>query len=140
MATGTNGRIALMSIHPQYARAILDGTKEVEFRKRPLAPDTTHVVIYSTKPDGAISGAFKITFQKTLPKTQLWENFREVGRIEETPFFDYFKNHDEGVAIGVGDTYRLRESIALTELGITTAPQSYQYLPDGAATRIFGRI
>lgn len=43
MATGTNGRIALMSIHPQYARAILDGTKEVEFRKRPLAP-TPHTL------------------------------------------------------------------------------------------------
>ncbi len=44
------GCIALMSIHPQYANAIVEGTKRVEFRKRPLARNVTHVIVYATAP------------------------------------------------------------------------------------------
>ena len=53
LASQPDRRIALMSIRPQFAAAILDGSKRVEFRKRPLAADIGTVVIYATKPVGA---------------------------------------------------------------------------------------
>ena len=40
-----------MSIHPVYANAILTGDKKVEFRKRRLAADVTHVLVYATAPE-----------------------------------------------------------------------------------------
>ena len=65
MAQAAPGRVALMSIHPRYAHAILEGRKTVEFRKRPLAEDVTHVVIYSTVPDRAVIGYFTVDGQET---------------------------------------------------------------------------
>ena len=47
-----------MSIHPQYADAIVAGRKRAEFRKRPLAADIDVVLIYATAPVRAIIGWF----------------------------------------------------------------------------------
>ena len=50
MADSSPGRIVLMSIRPEYAKALLSGTKTVELRKARLANSTLHIVIYSTAP------------------------------------------------------------------------------------------
>ena len=75
MAADTVGRVALMSIHPEYANAILAGRKTVEFRKRPIGDDVTHVIVYATAPTGAVVGAFTVTGQDTTSLTRLWETF-----------------------------------------------------------------
>ena len=56
MDTPAAGRVAVMSIHPRYAEAILSGQKRVEFRKRRLAPDVTTVLVYATQPVGVLVG------------------------------------------------------------------------------------
>ncbi len=60
MASAAIGRVALFSIHPQYAEAILAGTKSVEFRRTPLADDVTHVVVYATAPTKMVVGIFEV--------------------------------------------------------------------------------
>lgn len=81
------GRVALMSIHPRYAWAILEGRKTVEFRKRRLADDVTHVVIYSTVPDRAVVGYFTVEGQETSTPASLWGQFHDRGVIDESDFF-----------------------------------------------------
>ena len=56
MADQSSGRIILMSIHPEYAEALLDGTKTVELRKSPVAGDISHIVIYATAPVQRVLG------------------------------------------------------------------------------------
>ncbi len=51
----------LLSIKPEYAYRILDGTKRYEFRRRVHRDPRVHtVVIYATNPDGKELGAFSI--------------------------------------------------------------------------------
>lgn len=129
MGTRQTGRVALMSIHPQYARAILDGTKKVEFRKRPLAGDVTHVVVYATAPVSAVVGVFSVTGQTTASPTSLWQRFKKVAGISQDGFDAYFDGRDSATGIGVGDVVVLEEPLCLRDdLGIGRPPQSYQYV------------
>ena len=130
MATGPTGRVALMSIYPRYAHAILDGIKTVEFRKRRLAEDVTHVVIYSTQPDKAVIGYFTVDGQETLPPSALWQEFRDSGIIDEEDFFRYYEGRKEGTGIRVGNVTRLKYGLSLEcDLDMQNPPQSFQYIP-----------
>lgn len=119
-----------MSIHPRYAWAILEGRKTVEFRKRRLADDVTHVVIYSTVPDRAVVGYFTVEGQETSTPDSLWSRFCDRGVIDENDFFAYYAGRDRATGIRVGAATRLRRPLSLTlDLGVAHPPQSYQYLP-----------
>ena len=73
--------VALLSIHPQYAEAILNGEKKVEFRKAGFSKDVTHVVIYATKPIGAVVGVFETDGSVVQSPRELWQTFSAVGGI-----------------------------------------------------------
>lgn len=129
MASARVGRVALISIRPRYAHAILDGRKTVEFRKRRLAEDVTHVVIYSTRPDRAVIGFFRVGGQETLPPNALWDEFQDEGEITQDDFFDYYRGYSHGTVIKVERVTRLPQELSLSrDLGIKAPPQSFRYL------------
>lgn len=130
MAPQNSALVALMSIHPKYAHAILDGTKTVEFRKQRLRDDITHVVIYATCPVQAVLGYFEIGSQEEEAPRDLWERFGAQGVIDESDFFSYFDGKDIAVGITVANATKLRHPRHLDEaLGVSRPPQSFQYLP-----------
>lgn len=129
MAAPAVGRVVLMSIHPEYAEAILAGTKKVEFRKRPVADDVTHVIVYATAPVSAVVGAFAVEDQATAAPASLWRRFAKVGGISRHRYFVYFADHSHGVGIQVGEVLAPSKPLSLTEdLGVERPPQSFQYL------------
>ena len=132
MATKTARRVALMSIHPRYAHAILDGRKTVEFRKHPLAPGVSHVVVYSTAPDRKALGYFEIDKQVELHPEALWEQYGNRGLIEKEAFFSYYEGRATGVGILVKRVFRCEQSRSLSDIGVATPPQSFQYLSEDA--------
>lgn len=141
MDSRTIGRVALISIHPEYAEAILSGEKRVEFRKKPIAQDVTHVVLYATKPVGAVVGVFSVEGQQTGSPDRLWDQFSDVAGIDKTRFEAYFSSHHVGAGIRIGNVYRTLRQLRLDEaLGIERAPQSLQYLDRGRALSLFRRI
>lgn len=95
-------RIALMSIRPQFAASILDGSKRVEFRKRPLAADIGTVVIYATKPVGAVLGEFVVDEQAVGKPEELWARFADVAGIDRDGFFNYYDGSARAVGIVIG--------------------------------------
>lgn len=120
-----------MSIHPNYAEAILDGTKLVEFRKRPLAADVTTVVVYSTAPVRRIVGEFQIRQTLVGDPRDLWERVGHVGGIEEHAYFAYYGQSAVAAGLTVAGPRRYRRPVALDELDWQpTAPQSYSYLDE----------
>lgn len=129
MGSPTPGRVALFSIKPRYAEAILGGTKQVEFRRTPLAADVSHVVIYATAPIKKIVGLFEVAgVERAMPRS-LWRSYREVGAIDSDDFNAYFAGTDVAYAIKVRGARRLRSPLDLCHLSPTLrAPQSYQYL------------
>ncbi|MBE6484893.1 MAG: ASCH domain-containing protein [Actinomycetaceae bacterium] len=141
MAQAEAGRVVLMSIHPRYARAILEGRKTVEFRKRPLAPDVTHVVIYSTAPDRAVLGFFTIAGQTTATPSALWGEFHDCGVIDEHDFRTYYAGKNRATGIRVGTATRLRRPLSLpSDLGLARPPQSFQYLPRRSFAKVLGAV
>lgn len=132
MASRPPERCALIAIRPPFAAAILDGTKRVEFRRRPLAPDIRTVLMYVTQPTGQIVGAFTVARQRTGSPNSLWRRYRAVGGIDRASFFEYFDGTPTGVAIEVADPRVLTRPVELADVGEGIAvPQSYRYLDLG---------
>ena len=118
-----------MSIRPEFAEAIMDGTKQVEFRKRALAHDVALVVVYATLPVGRILGTFTVAGQVKKSPNTLWKSYRAVAGIDRSGYRDYFANTTEAVGILVGEVHVLDEPMRLDEIDPQLrAPQSFQYL------------
>ena len=119
-----------MSIRPQFAAAILDGSKRAEFRKRPLAADIGTVVIYATKPVGAVLGEFVVDEQAVGKPEELWVRFAEVAGIDRDGFFNYYDGSARAVGIVIGRVDRYDQPRPLDDVDPgARPPQSFKYLP-----------
>lgn len=140
MAETGRHRAALMSLHPEFVQAILEGRKKVEFRRVAPSRDVTHVVIYATHPTGKVVGFFEVEgFQEGSP-TELWERFGEVGGVSHSRFRQYFRGRSQGVAILVRRATRLSAPVDLSDLGVVRPPQSFMYLSSPQAEALLRPI
>jgi predicted transcriptional regulator len=118
-----------MSIHPQYADAIVAGRKRAEFRKRPLTADIDVVLIYATAPVRAIIGWFTLRGMVRTTPEDIWRRLHAIGEITWSDFDEYYSGCNEGVALLVGEVGRLTQPVPLSELNPSpTAPQSFNYV------------
>jgi len=137
MVGTTVGRVALFSIHPRYARAILDGSKEVEFRRQVLPHDVTHVVIYATAPVQQVIGIFEVAGVDKMTPSRAWKRYGRTGGIERTAFERYYTNADHAFVIRVNDPQTFPTPFPLAELDENLRPpQSYMYLRDDLLDRV----
>lgn len=58
----------LLSIKPEYAKVILDGQKEYEFRKRRCKTGVNKIVFYSMAPESKVVSEAEIVTSKTLSR------------------------------------------------------------------------
>ena len=129
-------RFALMSIHPKYAEAILNGSKRVEFRKRRLPDDIDRVVIYATSPVKAVLGEFMVWEQVTGTPHALWRRFDGNGagitraELEAYYFAEPSSEMPRGTAIVIASPITYDEPRPLADYGINRPPQSWQYLTE----------
>lgn len=138
MAATATGRVALFSIKPQYADAILSGSKEVEFRRTALAPDVSHVVIYATTPVQRVIGAFEVAGVEEAPPAALWDVYGRVGGIARDDYMGYFRGAQSAYAIRVSRPSRWAQPLSLQDLSPgLRPPQSYQYLREDALNRVW---
>jgi predicted transcriptional regulator len=120
--------VALISIHPRFANAILDGSKQVEFRKVGFKRPITHVLLYATAPICQVIGYVEISGIEERSPTALWRRYRLVAGIERTAFFHYYRGKATGFALKVRKPHRLIQPLALGELHRgSTPPQSFWY-------------
>ncbi len=124
-------RIALMSIHPEFAEALFDGRKAVEFRRVAPRSQVSHIVVYATKPVGAVIGVLEVERVERRSPQNLWRLFGRVGGIDRTRFFEYFEGAVEGAALVVRKAQRLKQPVSLSQKGLPSRPpQSFLYLSD----------
>lgn len=137
MADGSLGAVALISIHPRFANAILDGTKQVEFRKVGFKRLITHVLLYATAPIQQIVGYVEVSEIEERSPAALWRRYREVAGIERQAFFAYYQGKATGVAVKVRRPQRLLQPLALNDLHRgATPPQSFLYSTPDALRRV----
>lgn len=117
----------LMSIKPEYAEAIFNGTKTVELRrKRPSFEPGTTVLVYSSSPNSALEGAFETGEVIALAPHRLWRKGSQGAGVDRATFNAYFVGCDLAFAIEVRNPRRLQRS-RLT----FRPPQSYLFLRRG---------
>lgn len=118
----------------------MDGTKQVEFRKRGFGREVSHVVVYASNPVKQVVGFFEVLGIEEDSPRRLWNRYAHVGGIDKEDYDGYFSKAPSGVAIKVGRVYVLRQPFPLTQLkpGLR-APQSYAYLSENDFTWIRAR-
>lgn len=121
----------ILSIKPVFADAILSGEKKVEFRKTLFKKNVDKVFIYSTSPVKKITGYFTYNdIVKNSPQ-KLWEQFGELGFINEIDFFKYFKNRETGFSICIDSINEFPKGIdPFEKLDSFVPPQSFRYCGD----------
>jgi predicted transcriptional regulator len=138
---GSLGAVALISIHPRFANAILDGTKQVEFRKVGFKRLITHALLYATAPIQQIVGYVEVADVEERSPAALWRRYRAVAGIEREAFFAYYQGKATGVALKVQRPQRLLRPLALNELHRgATPPQSFLYTTADALRRLQARV
>ncbi|MCA1515640.1 ASCH domain-containing protein [Bradyrhizobium sp. NBAIM01] len=80
---------AIVSIHPDYADAILDGTKTIELRRRsPELANGTRLWIYATRPTAAVVGVATISdVNRAHPRT-IWQKHRDGAGVDHASFME----------------------------------------------------
>lgn len=119
----------LLSIKPEFAERIFNGSKKYEFRRSIFKnPDVKTVVVYASSPVQQVIGEFEIeTVLRDSPKI-LWKKTKEHSGITEEFFFAYFSEREEGFAIKVKKTRRFRKPRCLRSSYDVSPPQSFCYV------------
>lgn len=128
--------IALLSIHPRHAEAILSGSKTVEFRKRPFKTGVEWVVLYATKPIGQLVGIVRLHSPVCGRPETIWRRFRSEGGILKGEFLDYFAHSEIAVGLMIARAWRFSKPRPLMSLGDgLVPPQSFRYLNGSSLKR-----
>jgi predicted transcriptional regulator len=118
----------ILSIKPEYAWAILNGEKKVEFRKIMFKKKINKVFIYSSAPDQMFIGYFSIKEIDMDSPARLWKKYSNDGCISKEKFFDYYSNKTEGFSIVIDKVVKF--TLPLEPKKIFKSfypPQSFQY-------------
>ena len=141
MAPSPDRQVALLSIHPQYAFPILEGTKQVELRKTGLRDGTTHVAIYATRPVMRVVGLFEVAGVEKGEPARLWQRYGPVAGIARDDFDAYFGDRAVGYAINARRPRTLTRPVPVTSLEPhLRPPQSLLYLDETAIDRLWSLL
>jgi predicted transcriptional regulator len=119
----------LLSIKPEFAERIFDGTKKIEFRKIIFKnEDIKTVVVYASSPMQKVIGEFEIDSIINDSLADLWQKTKRFAGIDEDYFYQYFAEKETGYAIKIKKTKRYLKPLCLKEDFKLTPPQSFLYL------------
>ena len=120
----------LLSIKPEYAEKILNGSKCFEYRKSIFKNrEVETVVIYATMPVGKVIGEFTVNGILEDDPDALWEQTHDCSGITRDFYQQYFNGCTTATAILVSNPKRYPHPLDLKEVsGSDVAPQSFRYL------------
>ncbi|MFT3884859.1 MAG: ASCH domain-containing protein [Flavobacteriales bacterium] len=119
----------LMSIKPEFASKIFDGSKRYEFRRMIFKqPAVKKVVVYASSPVQKVIGEFEIESILEHPPQELWDRTHEGAGISKDYFMAYFGDKGMGYAIRIKAAKRYRKPKCLKADYNLKPPQSYLYL------------
>lgn len=118
----------LLSIKPEFASRIFEGTKRFEYRRMIFKRPVNGVIIYASAPISKVVGEFEISDLLFHDLETLWHKTKEYSGITEEYFYSYFSDKKEGYAIQIGRTRKYRSPVVLREVYGINPPQSYAYV------------
>ena len=119
----------LLSIKPEFAQKIFEGTKRYEYRRSIFRRgEVGKIVVYASDPIKKVIGEFEMGVILHDEPQALWERTKTHAGISREKFFEYFTNKTEGYAIEIKAAQRYDTPFPLSRLMVTTPPQSFRYL------------
>lgn len=119
----------LLSIKPEFAKSIFNGSKKYEYRKTIFRrQDIDRVLVYVTTPIKLVVGEFFVGNILHEPIHILWEKTEGTSGISKNKFIKYFENRQRGYAIEIKNTKPYDYPLSLNELMLSSPPQSFRYL------------
>src|SRR5215469_1939154 len=122
----------LLSVRPRYAESILAGTKRAEIRRqRPGVPPGTPVIIYATKPLGAVIGIANIDRVCEGTPTDLWDQFHQKMGVTQEEFGRYLNGISTAYLLLLSGARRLITPLTLDDMRESAGfhpPRSYRYV------------
>ena len=133
-----DSRHALISLEERFAEDILNGSKLVELRRRPMRLEIgTTVWMYAKVPVGKVIGSAQVRSLHTLSLNTLWRKYGGVSGLKRVEFFDYFAGIEKGFVLVLDKPRRISSPLSLEQLRSLESgfqpPQFFHHLAsDGA--------
>ena len=121
----------VLSIKPEFAFKIFDGTKKFEFRKSIFKNENIKtIIVYASSPVQKVIGEFEIEEVLNYDLSKLWDLTQEFSGISEEFYYEYFANKEQGFAIKIKKTRKYRNPKCLRADFNLSPPQSFAYWTD----------
>jgi predicted transcriptional regulator len=121
----------ILSIKPQFAEKIFEGTKKFEFRRSIFKnQDVKKVVVYASAPISKIIGEFDIEDILHDDLGTLWEETMEFSGISEEYYFSYFEGKNLGFALKIKSIKKYDNHYCIKETFGISPPQSFAYIKE----------
>ena len=122
-------KAVLLSIKPEFAYKIFDGTKKYEFRKQIFKDSSIKkVIVYSSSPEQKVIGEFKIDTILSDTPSAIWLQTRDYSGISQAFYDEYFRGRQNAYAIKVASTRIYEQKKNLSDFDIIYPPQSFAYV------------
>jgi len=119
----------ILSIKPEFANKIFDGTKKYEFRRAIFKnPNVKKIMVYASSPIQKIIGEFEIDKIINLDLQSLWDKTHQDSGITEDFFFEYFVNKQKGYAIKIKNFKKYQKPLCIRNDFNAFPPQSFLYV------------
>ena len=122
-------KAVLLSIKPEFAYKIFDGTKKYEFRKQIFKDSSVKkVIVYSSSPEQKVIGEFNIDTILSDTPSAIWLQTRDYSGISQAFYDEYFRGRQNAYAIKVASTRIYEQKKDLSDFDIMFPPQSFAYV------------
>ena len=119
----------ILSIKPEYANKIFNGSKKFEFRRSIFKnKEVTKIIVYASSPVSKIIGEFEIEKILYEDLKSLWKLTKDFSGISEKYYYDYFIGKENGYALEVKKVKLYKEVLCIKETFGINPPQSFAYV------------
>lgn len=119
----------LMSIKPEFAEKIFNGTKKFEFRRSIFKnKNVKRVIVYASSPVQKVIGEFEIGAIIDSDLETLWNQTSAYSGISKEYFDSYFDDKKKGFAIKVKKIKKYSKPLCIRKNFKVAPPQSFLYL------------
>ena len=119
----------ILSIKPEFANKIFNGTKKFEFRRTIFKnKEVKNIIVYASAPISKVIGEFEIDriFHEELGL--LWNQTFKFSGITEDYYMKYFIGKENGYAIEVKNPKKYKKELCIKQSFGLNPPQSFAYM------------
>lgn len=119
----------LLSIKPEFANKIFDGSKKFEYRRvMPKEKGIKKIVVYASAPISKVIGEVNVEAILSDSVETLWDLTKDFSGISYGYYREYFEGKDHASAFKLKKATRYKDPVSLESTYGVRPPQSFMYI------------